>query len=155
MKTCTLILLSIWLSLWERWLRGISGLLFTGSVPFFQSTIQSNNYSVKSIRIRSFSCSAFSCICAEYGDSLCNFPYSLWIQGNTDQKKLRLRTFFTRFNIMFRRFQMFELQELITIFLTAGPTLIFFPLKNIVPCDKTFCTSSWLVKVTKPNLVII
>ena len=42
---------------------------------------------VKSIQIRSFFLSVFSCIWTEYRDLLCKFPYSVRIQKNTDQKK--------------------------------------------------------------------
>ena len=50
---------------------------------------------VKSVQIRSFVCSVFSRIQAEYGDLLCKFPYSVQIRENTDQEKLRLWILFT------------------------------------------------------------
>ena len=42
-----------------------------------------------------FYCSVFSCIRTEYGDLRSKSPYSVRIQKNTDQKKLRIWTFFT------------------------------------------------------------
>ena len=38
----------------------------------------------------------FSCVQTEYGDLLRKSPYSVRIQENTDQKKLRIRTLFTQ-----------------------------------------------------------
>ena len=51
---------------------------------------------VKRVQIRSFFWSVFSCIRTEFGDWLRKSPYSVWIQENTDQKKLRIWTFFTQ-----------------------------------------------------------
>ena len=51
---------------------------------------------VKRIQIRSFFWSVLSCIRTEYGDLLRESPYSVWIQENKDQKKLRIWTFFTQ-----------------------------------------------------------
>ena len=42
---------------------------------------------VKSVQIRSFLLSAFSCIWTKYGDLRSNSPYSVRIQENTEQKK--------------------------------------------------------------------
>ena len=47
---------------------------------------------VKSVQIRSFFCSVFSCIWTEYGDLLRKSPYSVQVQENTEQKKLRIWT---------------------------------------------------------------
>ena len=41
---------------------------------------------LKSVQIRSYFWSVFSCICIEYGDLLRKSPYSIQIQENTDQK---------------------------------------------------------------------
>ena len=45
-----------------------------------------NKHCVKSIQIRSYFWSLFSCIQNEYGDLLRKSPYSVRIQENTDQK---------------------------------------------------------------------
>ena len=45
--------------------------------------------------LQSFLWSVFSCIRTEYEDLRRIFPYSVRIQENTDQKKLRIWTFFT------------------------------------------------------------
>ena len=52
-------------------------------------------YCVKCVQIRSFFWSVFSCIRTEYGDLRSKSPYSVRIQENTDQKKLRIWTLFT------------------------------------------------------------
>ena len=49
---------------------------------------------VKSVQIQSFFWSVFSCFRTEYGDLLPKSPYSVRIQENTDQKKLRIWTLF-------------------------------------------------------------
>ena len=51
---------------------------------------------VKSVQLRSYFWSVFSCIPTEYGDLLCKSPYSVRIQENTDQRKPRIRTIFTQ-----------------------------------------------------------
>ena len=51
---------------------------------------------VKSVQIRSYFWSVFSCIRIEYGDLLRKSPYSIRIQENTDQKELRIWTLFTQ-----------------------------------------------------------
>ena len=43
-------------------------------------------YCVKSVQIRKNFWSVFSCIQTEYIDLRSKSPYSVWIQGNTDQK---------------------------------------------------------------------
>ena len=51
---------------------------------------------VKSVhQMRSFFWSVSSCIWTEYGDLRSESPYSIQIQENTDQKKLRIWTLFT------------------------------------------------------------
>ena len=50
----------------------------------------------KSVQIRCFFWSVFSRIWTEYGVLLRNFPYSVQIRENTDQKKLRFGLFFTQ-----------------------------------------------------------
>ena len=51
---------------------------------------------VKSVQIRSFFWSAFSCFWTEYGYLLRKYPYSVRILENTDQGKLRIWTLFTQ-----------------------------------------------------------
>ena len=51
---------------------------------------------MKSVQIRSFFWSVFSCIWTGYGDLRCKSPYSVRIQENKDQKKIRIRTLFTQ-----------------------------------------------------------
>ena len=54
------------------------------------------SYTVWSVQTRSFLWFVFFCIRTEYGDLRSKSPYSLWIQENTDQKKLRISTLFTQ-----------------------------------------------------------
>ena len=54
------------------------------------------NHCVKSVQIRSIFWSVFSCIRDEYGGLLRKSPYSVLMQENTDQKKLRIWTLFTQ-----------------------------------------------------------
>ena len=51
---------------------------------------------VKSVQIRSFFWSLFSCIRTEYGYLWSKSPYSVRMQENTDQKHLRIWTLFTQ-----------------------------------------------------------
>ena len=51
---------------------------------------------VKSVQIRSFFWSVFSCIRTGYGGLRSKSPYPVRIQENTDQKKLRIWTLFTQ-----------------------------------------------------------
>ena len=51
---------------------------------------------VKSVQIRSYFWSVFSCIRIEYGDLLRTSPYSIRIHENMDQKQLRIWTVFTQ-----------------------------------------------------------
>ena len=54
----------------------------------------SNTYTAKSVQIRSFFWSIFSCIRAEYGDLLRKSPYLVQMRENKGQKKTRyLHTF--------------------------------------------------------------
>ena len=55
-----------------------------------------HHHCVKSDQIRRFFWSVFSWIQTEYRDLRSKSLYSVWIQGNTDQKKLRIWTFFTQ-----------------------------------------------------------
>ena len=54
-----------------------------------------NYHCVKSVQMRRFFRSVFSCIWTKYGDLRSKSPYSVWLQENTDQKKLRIWTLFT------------------------------------------------------------
>ena len=56
----------------------------------------SNLYYVKNVQIWNFLWSVFSCIRSKCGDLLRKSPYSVRIQENTDQKKLRIWTPFTQ-----------------------------------------------------------
>ena len=67
----------------------------------FASTLSCTLYSwflkrkihcVKSVQIRSFFWSVFSCLRTEYRDLRSKSPYSVRIQENTDQRKLRILT---------------------------------------------------------------
>ena len=49
---------------------------------------------MKSVQIRSFFWSVFSCIQTEYRETLPVFPYSVRMRKNTNQKKLRIWTLF-------------------------------------------------------------
>ena len=51
---------------------------------------------VKSVQIRSYFWSVFSCIRTEYGNLRSKLVYSVRIQENTNQKKLRIWTLFTQ-----------------------------------------------------------
>ena len=51
---------------------------------------------VKSVQIRSFFWSVFSCTWTEYGEILPVSPYSVWMQEHADQKKLCIWTLFTQ-----------------------------------------------------------
>ena len=57
--------------------------------------MEANRY-MKNVQIRRFFWYVFSCIWTEYGDLLCESPYSFRIQENKDQKKLRIWTLFTQ-----------------------------------------------------------
>ena len=52
---------------------------------------------VKSVQMRSFFWSIFSCIWTEYGELLSKSPYSVRIQENAGQKKLFIWTLFTQY----------------------------------------------------------
>ena len=54
-----------------------------------------NRHDGQIFKLRSFFWSIFSYIWTEYGDLLRHSPYSVRIQENTDQKKLRIWTLFT------------------------------------------------------------
>ena len=55
-----------------------------------------STHCMKSVQIRSFVWSVFSYIQTEYGELLRKSPYSVQIQENTDQKKLRIWRLFTQ-----------------------------------------------------------
>ena len=58
-----------------------------------------NHHCVKSVQIRRFFWSVFSLIRTEYGEILRISPYSVRMRENTDQKKLRIWTYFTHCTI--------------------------------------------------------
>ena len=55
---------------------------------------------MKSVQIRSFFWSVFYRIWTEYGDTRSISPYSVQMRENTDQKKLRIRAFFTLWRLV-------------------------------------------------------
>ena len=62
-------------------------------ISMYKASINWSHY-VKSVQIRSYFWSVFSCIWTEYEDLRIKSPYSVRIQENTDQKLLRIWTFF-------------------------------------------------------------
>ena len=60
------------------------------------SDISAFRHCVKNVQIRSFFWTVFSCIRDKYGDLRSKSPYSVRIQENTNQKKLRIWTLFTQ-----------------------------------------------------------
>ena len=66
---------------------------------FFKPSKNLNAHCVKSVQIRSFFWSIFSCIRTEYGGSRSKSLYSVLIRENTDQKKLGVWTLFTRWKL--------------------------------------------------------
>ena len=71
-------------------------LLSTEAEACAKLAIKNKEHCVKSVQIRSFFWSVFSCIRTGYGDLLRKPPYPVRIQENTDQKKLRIWTLFTQ-----------------------------------------------------------
>ena len=70
--------------------------LFLAQRPELLLQQRYNVHYVKSVQIASFFWSVFSCIWTEYGDLLHKSLYSVQIQENTAQKKLRIWTLFTQ-----------------------------------------------------------
>ena len=70
------------------------------TITQFKAVLKSDVYAplethcLKSIQIRSFFCSVFSCIWTEYGDLRTKYPISVEIEENADLKKLRFWSFF-------------------------------------------------------------
>ena len=60
-----------------------------------------DRHCMKGVQIRSFLWSAFSCTRAEYGDYQSKSPYSVWVRENTDQKKIRIWTLFTQWEVLY------------------------------------------------------
>ena len=60
---------------------------------------QSKFHCVKSVQTWSFFWSLFSCIRTEYGYLLRKSSYLVWIQEKTNQRKLRIWSFFMKFSI--------------------------------------------------------
>ena len=56
-----------------------------------------HDHCVNSFQIRSYFWSVFSCIWTKYGDLLRKSPYSVQIQENKDQKKLRIWPLFAQY----------------------------------------------------------
>ena len=59
-------------------------------------TFTKDSHYEKSVKIWSFFWSVFSCVRTEFGFLLLKSPYSVRIQENTDQKKVRIGTIFTQ-----------------------------------------------------------
>ena len=80
---------------------------------------------MKSVQIRSFFGSVFSCIRTEYGDLLRKSPYSVRIQENTDQKTLYLDTFHEVFFL--------QTKDSLKLMICSHPCE-----KNVVTTDKKY-----------------
>ena len=63
--------------------------------------IHLDNHSVKSVQIRGFFWSVFSCIRTEFEDIRSKSSYSVQIHENTDQKKLFIWTLFTQWMFLY------------------------------------------------------
>ena len=72
-------------------------------IIIFLQPILMHQHCVKIIQIRSFFWFAFSCVRTEYGDLLCKSLYSVRIQENTQQEKLRIWTLFTQCKTKLKR----------------------------------------------------
>ena len=68
--------------------------IFIEFIIFHSCVTIRNMHCVKSVQIQSYFWSAFSRIRTEYGGIRSISPYSVWMRENTDQKKLRIWTFF-------------------------------------------------------------
>ena len=68
---------------------------YIASLKYFFSKIQ-HNHCVNSVQIRIFFWSVFSRIRTEYGNIRNISPHSVRMRESTDQKKLRIWTFFTQ-----------------------------------------------------------
>ena len=65
--------------------------------PYMKLMVAFNScHCVKSVQMRSYFWSVFSCIRVEYGDLRSKSPYSIRIQENADRKNLRIWTLFTQ-----------------------------------------------------------
>ena len=87
----------------RKLLRGPENLFYTGknSLSEFKilrvSCFDQVPHCVKSVQIPSFVWSVFFRIRSEYGEIFRISPYSVQMQENTDQKKLRIWTLFTQY----------------------------------------------------------
>ena len=70
----------------------------------------SNSDCMKSVQIRSFFWSIFSCIRTEYWDLRSKSPYSVLVQENANQKNLRIWTLFKQCLILIKRINHLPLQ---------------------------------------------
>ena len=102
----------------------------------------SRRHCVKSVQIWSFFWSVFSCIWTEYGNLFRKYLYSVQIQENTDQKKLRILKLFTQWEYLelSRAFTTVLLCERnskcyncwrLTVYLLLGPE-IFHQLESVM-----------------------
>ena len=101
---------------------------------------------MKSVQMRSFLWSVFSCIWSEYGDLLHKPPISVQIQENTDHKKLCIWTIFTQCHQVY-------LKQL--LFLFSGQFVTFLVLNQILDfmyepswSRRIFCE---ILKITHQN----
>ena len=83
------------------------------SVKIYWKKYNLKSHCVKSVQIRSFFWSVFSCIRIEYGEIRSISPYSVWMWENTDQKKLRIWTLFTHwlFHLMYVKLNWIDAQK--------------------------------------------
>ena len=64
-----------------------------------QTDFSQNIHCLKSVQMRSYFWSVFSRIRTKYGDLRSKSPYSVRMQENKDQKKLRIWTLFTQYHL--------------------------------------------------------
>ena len=98
----------VWLVDQKQLLKGVTEKASLKISKFLvKKCIFNKDHCVKSIQIRSFFWSVFSCIRTEYGDLRSKFPYSAWMQEIMDQEKLRIRTLFTQWSMPAKSFNYF------------------------------------------------
>ena len=97
---------------------------------YFHMLYQSNSFleqhCVKSVQIRSFFRYIISRIRTEYGEIRSISPYLVRMRENTDQKKLRIWTFFAQCNFSFFYSDVSIYQLEFSFFLTLESSVIFY-----------------------------
>ena len=91
---------------------------------------------MKSVQIWKFFLSVFSCMQTEYGDLQSKSPYSVRIQENTDQKKLRIWTLFTECIFLLKR----------CFFLSSEYLKIWFRVHRLSICLLTYTSDIWYLR---------